>query len=179
MGDKRRQVEQRGSAQEAPASNHPSPLLRFPSLLLLRRPLPLSLWQMGNAGITSDLLDWGALATAQDYWEVGDAHLPTGGGLCFPCLVLLDCVLARTWEHRRTGTPHCDAVQAQAGWCVVCRRFSFLRRNPAPKLSGEGRRHLRQPKASFRGDGGGYPPVFFRIGWYRARFIYIPLGPSV
>lgn len=26
---------------------------------------------MGNAGITSDLLDWGALATAQDYWEVG------------------------------------------------------------------------------------------------------------
>lgn len=26
--------------------------------------------QAGHSGITSDLLDWGALATAQDYWQV-------------------------------------------------------------------------------------------------------------
>lgn len=38
-------------------------------VVVLLLPL-LFLMQTGNAGITSDLLDWGALATAQDYWEV-------------------------------------------------------------------------------------------------------------
>lgn len=49
----------------------------LPGLLLLPFLLVVggcgwSLLQMGNAGITSDLLDWGALATAQDYWEASE-----------------------------------------------------------------------------------------------------------